>query len=257
MPPSRLRRRMSRWLICRVFAAGIGGGRREFASAGLHPPFRDRVRAWDSDADEYDLDSRVVEDGVERAGNFPSRSRNRNLARQPVSSRSMTRFLTACVTRTAVGWAVAPRIRMRRPADGAPADLRLHHRRPLLPGGLAQVRRRRRLPGLAVGQAPDFRSIARFRRRLDALADLFTQSLHLAMGLGMAKLGRVALDGTKPEAGASKHKACPTRARTTGADRRTPTPSRTPRPPHAPPGSPRRLGRSSQPGNNSRPTPTT
>ncbi|MFF4836247.1 IS1182 family transposase [Streptomyces sp. NPDC001315] len=61
---------------------------------------------------------------------------------------------------------------------------------------------------LAADQAPDFRSIARFRRRhLDALADLFTQSLHLAMRLGMVKLGRVALDGTKLEAGASKHKA--------------------------------------------------
>ncbi|WP_455771738.1 IS1182 family transposase [Streptomyces lavendulae] len=61
---------------------------------------------------------------------------------------------------------------------------------------------------LAAGQAPDFRSIARFRRRhLDALAGLFTQSLHLAMKLSMVKLGRVALDGTKLEANASKHKA--------------------------------------------------
>ncbi|MFJ7042071.1 IS1182 family transposase [Streptomyces sp. NPDC101112] len=61
---------------------------------------------------------------------------------------------------------------------------------------------------LAAGQEPDFRSIARFRRRhLDALADLFTQSLHLAQKLGMVKMGRVALDGTKLEANASKHKA--------------------------------------------------
>ena len=61
---------------------------------------------------------------------------------------------------------------------------------------------------LAADQAPDFRSIARFRRRhLDALADLFTQSLHLATRLGMVKMGRVALDGTKLEANASKHKA--------------------------------------------------
>lgn len=61
---------------------------------------------------------------------------------------------------------------------------------------------------LAVGQAPDLRSIARFRRRhLDALAGLFTQSLHLAQKLGMVKSGRVALVGTKLEAGASKHKA--------------------------------------------------
>ncbi|GAA3476026.1 hypothetical protein GCM10018966_005530 [Streptomyces yanii] len=61
---------------------------------------------------------------------------------------------------------------------------------------------------LAAGQAPDYRSIARFRRRhLDALADLFTQSLHRAQRLGMGKMGGVALDGTKLEANASKRKA--------------------------------------------------
>ncbi|MET8127166.1 IS1182 family transposase [Streptomyces sp. NPDC005231] len=61
---------------------------------------------------------------------------------------------------------------------------------------------------LAAGQEPDFRSISRFRRRhLDALAGLFIQSLHLATKLGMVKMGRVALDGTKLEASASKHKA--------------------------------------------------
>jgi transposase len=61
---------------------------------------------------------------------------------------------------------------------------------------------------LSADQAPDFRSIARFRRRhLDALAGLFVQSLHLAQKLGMVRMGRVALDGTKLEANASKHKA--------------------------------------------------
>jgi transposase len=61
---------------------------------------------------------------------------------------------------------------------------------------------------LAADQAPDFRSVARFRRRhLDALADLFVQSLRLAQRLGMVKMGRVALDGTKPQANASRHKA--------------------------------------------------
>jgi transposase len=61
---------------------------------------------------------------------------------------------------------------------------------------------------LAADQAPDFRSISRFRRHhLDALAGLFLQSLHLAQKLGMVKMGRVALDGTKLEASASKHKA--------------------------------------------------
>jgi transposase len=61
---------------------------------------------------------------------------------------------------------------------------------------------------LAADQAPDFRSIARFRRRhLDSLAGLFTQSLGLAQRLGMVTMGRVALDGTKLRANASKHKA--------------------------------------------------
>jgi transposase len=61
---------------------------------------------------------------------------------------------------------------------------------------------------LAADQAPDYRSIARFRRRhLDALAGLFIQSLRLAQRLGMVRMGRVALDGTKLRANASKHKA--------------------------------------------------
>jgi transposase len=61
---------------------------------------------------------------------------------------------------------------------------------------------------LAAGQAPDVRSVARFRRRhLDALADLFVQSLRLAQRLGMVTMGRVALDGTKLAANASRHKA--------------------------------------------------
>src|SRR5882757_1297429 len=50
----------------------------------------------------------------------------------------------------------------------------------------------------AAGAGPDFRAISRFRRRhLDALAGLLTQSLHLAQRLGMVRMGRVALDGTK------------------------------------------------------------
>lgn len=61
---------------------------------------------------------------------------------------------------------------------------------------------------LAADHAPDYRSIARFRRRhLDALADLFTQSLYLVQKLDMVKMGRVAVDGTKLVANASKHKA--------------------------------------------------
>ncbi|MGY3684253.1 transposase [Streptomyces sp. TE33382] len=60
---------------------------------------------------------------------------------------------------------------------------------------------------LAAGQAPDFRSIARFRRRhLNALTGLFTQSLHLGTKPGRVTMGHVALDGTKFEANASKHR---------------------------------------------------
>ena len=55
---------------------------------------------------------------------------------------------------------------------------------------------------------PDHTSIAEFRRaHLDALTRLFTQVLQLCIKAGMVKLGRVALDGTKIKANASKHKA--------------------------------------------------
>jgi transposase len=61
---------------------------------------------------------------------------------------------------------------------------------------------------LAAGAAPDYRSIARFRRRhLEALAGLFLQALQLCQQAGMVRLGKVALDGTKLRANASRHKA--------------------------------------------------
>jgi hypothetical protein len=61
---------------------------------------------------------------------------------------------------------------------------------------------------LSANVTPDYRSIARFRRRhLGALEDLFTQVLVLCEGAGLVKLGRVALDGTKVRASASRHKA--------------------------------------------------
>ena len=61
---------------------------------------------------------------------------------------------------------------------------------------------------LAAGMAPDFRSIARFRRRhLSALGHLFHDALKLCQAAGMVSLGRVALDGTKLRANASKRKA--------------------------------------------------
>jgi len=55
---------------------------------------------------------------------------------------------------------------------------------------------------------PDFRTIAKFRRRhLDALAGLFVQVLKLCQRGDLVELGHVALDGTKMKANASKHKA--------------------------------------------------
>jgi transposase len=61
---------------------------------------------------------------------------------------------------------------------------------------------------LAAGVAPDYRAIARFRRRhLSALGHLFVQALALCQAAGMVKLGRVALDGTKLRANASRRKA--------------------------------------------------
>ena len=56
--------------------------------------------------------------------------------------------------------------------------------------------------------APDHRSISRFRRRhLDTLGDLFLQVLRLCGQAGLIKLGRIALDGTKLRANASRRKA--------------------------------------------------
>jgi len=61
---------------------------------------------------------------------------------------------------------------------------------------------------LAAGTAPDYRAIARFRKRhLSALGHLFVQALALCQAAGMVSLGRVALDGTKVRANASKRKA--------------------------------------------------
>lgn len=61
---------------------------------------------------------------------------------------------------------------------------------------------------LCADQHPDYRSIARFRRRhLQALGELFTQALALCARAGLVRLGRVALDGTKLRANASRRKA--------------------------------------------------
>jgi len=61
---------------------------------------------------------------------------------------------------------------------------------------------------LAAGNTPDFRTIAEFRKRhLTALQGFFEQVLRLAREMGAPRVGRVALDGSKVKANASKHKA--------------------------------------------------
>jgi transposase len=61
---------------------------------------------------------------------------------------------------------------------------------------------------LAAGNEPDFRTIADFRKtHLPALQGFFEQVLRLARELGAPRIGRVALDGSKVKANASKHKA--------------------------------------------------
>lgn len=61
---------------------------------------------------------------------------------------------------------------------------------------------------LAAGNRPDFRTLSDFRKiHLKALETLFEQVLRLALEAGALRIGRVALDGTKVQANASKHKA--------------------------------------------------
>ena len=61
---------------------------------------------------------------------------------------------------------------------------------------------------LAADNHPDFRTIADFRKtHLTALRGFFEQVLRLARELGAPRVGRVALDGSKIKANASKHKA--------------------------------------------------
>jgi transposase len=61
---------------------------------------------------------------------------------------------------------------------------------------------------LAAGNQPNFRTISDFRKiHLKTLEGLFEQVLKIAMEAGAMKVGRVAVDGTKVKANASKHKA--------------------------------------------------
>lgn len=61
---------------------------------------------------------------------------------------------------------------------------------------------------LSGGQHPDHTRISEFRRQhLSAFKDLFLQVLQLCQRAGLVKLGHVAIDGTKVQGNASKHKA--------------------------------------------------
>jgi transposase len=61
---------------------------------------------------------------------------------------------------------------------------------------------------LAAGNTPEFRTLSDFRKiHREALEGLFEQVLRLALKAGAMKLGRVAIDGSKVKANASKHKA--------------------------------------------------
>lgn len=61
---------------------------------------------------------------------------------------------------------------------------------------------------LAGGGQPNFRTLARFRREnAAAFLAVFQETVILALRLGLAKLGHVALDGTKLRANTSKHKS--------------------------------------------------
>jgi transposase len=57
-------------------------------------------------------------------------------------------------------------------------------------------------------ERPDFRTISLFRKNhLDAFADVFVQVLRLAQQAGLVRLGTIAVDGTKVQGNASRHKA--------------------------------------------------
>ncbi len=61
---------------------------------------------------------------------------------------------------------------------------------------------------LAGGGQPTYRTLARFRREnAAAFMAVFQETVILALRLGLAQLGHVALDGTKLRANTSKHKA--------------------------------------------------
>jgi len=75
-------------------------------------------------------------------------------------------------------------------------------------GSSAAWPRTSRFGWLAAGNQPDFRTIADFRKRqLAPVQGFFERLLPLARELGAPRVGRMAIDGSKIQANASKHKA--------------------------------------------------
>jgi transposase len=61
---------------------------------------------------------------------------------------------------------------------------------------------------VAHNQTPGYWALNRFRtQHREALGNLLAQTVRIAVGLGLVKLGNVAIDGTKVRANASRHKA--------------------------------------------------
>ena len=61
---------------------------------------------------------------------------------------------------------------------------------------------------LAAGNFPPHRTVCEFRRRhLEDFKALFVEVVRLARELGLARFGKLSIDGTKVRANASKHKA--------------------------------------------------
>ena len=57
-------------------------------------------------------------------------------------------------------------------------------------------------------ERPDFRTISDFRKlHLEVFKDVFVQVVRLAAAVGLVQLGNVAIDGTKIQGNASRHKA--------------------------------------------------
>ncbi len=61
---------------------------------------------------------------------------------------------------------------------------------------------------LSVGQFPDFRTLADFRKEhLETFHSLFLEVLRMCREAGLVRMGHLSLDGSKYQANASKHKA--------------------------------------------------